>query len=138
MKNRNLTTAWMQYEEGRNYKRSIGLYGRVDENERFFRGDQWRGVDAGGLPTPVFNLIKRIGSYLVSAVLSYKLSIRYSDMGLPFAEPSDSTRKREETLDLLNRVNAFRWKKNAYKKTAIFKKHLMNFLLIKHRMSFRA
>ena len=71
MKNRNLTTAWKQYEEGRSYKNAIGLYNRVDENERFFRGDQWRGVDAGGLPTPVFNLIKRIGSYLVSAVLSY-------------------------------------------------------------------
>lgn len=112
MKNRNLTTAWKQYEEGRNYKRSIGLYSRVDENERFFRGDQWRGVDAGGLPTPVFNLVKRIGSYLVSAVLSYKLSIRYTDMGLPFTEPSDLNRRRKETVELLNRVNAFRWQKN--------------------------
>ena len=112
MKNRNLTTAWKQYEEGRGYKRSIGLYHRVDENERFFRGDQWRGVDAGGLPTPVFNLIKRIGSYLVSAVLSYKLSVRYEDMGLPFADPDDTTRSRAETVHLLNRITAYRWKKN--------------------------
>lgn len=112
MKNRNLITAWKQYEEGRGYKRAIGLYHRVDENERFFRGDQWRGVDAGNLPTPVFNLIKRIGSYLVSAVLSYKLSVRYVDMGIPFVDPSDRTRKREETLVGLNRVTASRWKKN--------------------------
>ncbi len=112
MKNRNLTTAWKQYEEGRAYKRTIGLYRRVDENERFYRGDQWRGVDAGGLPTPVFNLIKRIGSYLVSAVLSYKLTIRYTDMGIPYADPSDLTRRRQKTLEELNRITACRWKQS--------------------------
>lgn len=112
MKNRNLTTAWKQYEEGRSYKNAIGLYNRVDENERFFRGDQWRGVDAGNLPTPVFNLIKRIGSYLVSAVLSYKLSVHYADMGLPFVEEGEDTHRRREMMDLLNRVSAYRWKKN--------------------------
>lgn len=111
MKNRELTAAWKQYEEGRSYKNAIGLYNRVDENERFFRGDQWRGVDAGGLPTPVFNLIKRIGSYLVSAVLSYKLSVHYTDLGLPFAEEGEGSRLRGETLELLNRVTAYRWKK---------------------------
>ena len=46
---------WRQYEAGRNYKRQIGLYSRIDENERFYRGDQWRG--GGGLPKPVFNVI---------------------------------------------------------------------------------
>lgn len=112
MKNRNLTTAWKQYEEGRAYKRIIGLYNRVDENERFYRGEQWKGVDAGGLPTPVFNLIKRIGSYLISAVLSYKLTVRYDDMGIPYADPSDDTRLREETLEALNRVTACRWKQS--------------------------
>lgn len=112
MKNRNLTTAWKQYEEGRAYKRTIGLYRRVDENERFYRGDQWRGVDAGGLPTPVFNLIKRIGSYLISAVLSYKLTIRYTDTGIPYADPSDAVRKRAETLEELNRITAARWKQS--------------------------
>ena len=112
MKNRNLTTAWKQYEEGRAYKRTVGLYHRVDENERFYRGDQWRGVDAGGLPTPVFNLIKRIGSYLISAILSYNLTVRYEDTGIPYAEPSDATRKREATLEALNRVTACRWKQS--------------------------
>jgi hypothetical protein len=112
MKNRNLTTAWKQYEEGRAYKRTIGLYRRVDENERFYRGDQWRGVEAGGLPTPVFNLIKRIGSYLVSAVLSYKLTVRYTDLSIPYADPSDAVRHRQMTLEGLNRITACRWKQS--------------------------
>ncbi len=112
MKNRNLTTAWKQYEEGRAYKRTIGLYQRVDENERFYRGDQWKGVDAGGLPTPTFNLIKRIGSYLISAVLSYRLTVRYTDEGIPYADPSDATRLRVSTLEALNRVTACRWRQS--------------------------
>ncbi len=111
MKNRNLTTAWKQYEEGRAYKRTVGLYHRVDENERFYRGEQWRGVESGGLPTPVFNLIKRVGSYLISAILSYKLSVRYNDGGIPYADPSDATRARQATLEALNRVTACRWQK---------------------------
>ena len=111
MNNRNLTTAWKQYEEGRAYKRIIGLYHRVDENERFYRGEQWKGVEAGGLPTPVFNLIKRIGSYLISAVLSHQLTVRYEDHGIPYADPDGTTCLREETLDALNRVTACRWKR---------------------------
>ena len=56
---------WRQYEAGRNYKRQIGLYSRISENERFYRGDQWRGGE--GLPKPVFNVISRIVDYLVSS-----------------------------------------------------------------------
>ena len=56
---------WRQYEAGRNYKRQIGLYSRIAENERFYRGDQWRGGE--GLPKPVFNVISRIVDYLVSS-----------------------------------------------------------------------
>ncbi len=112
MNHRKLTTAWQQYEEGRAYKRIIGLYQRVDENERFYRGDQWRGVDAGGLPTPVFNLVKRIGSYLISSILSYRLSVQYTDHGLPFCRNEEEHRLREETVDSLNRITAYRWQQS--------------------------
>ncbi len=112
MKDKQLTEVWRQYEEGRAYKRQIGLYSRVDENERFYRGDQWKGVNAGALPTPVFNLVKRIASYLVSAVLNYKLSVRYVDTGLPFVEDSRMRRTEEDTLHALNRITGRRWKQS--------------------------
>lgn len=110
MKNKQLTEVWRQYEEGRAYKRQIGLYNRVDENERFYRGDQWKGIDSGGLPKPVFNIVKRIASYLMSAVLNYKLSVRYVDTGLPFVEDARTRAIGEETFLALNRITAMRWK----------------------------
>lgn len=106
------TEVWQLYEEGRAYKRQIGLYNRVDENERYYRGDQWKGIDSGGLPKPVFNMVKRIASYLVSAVLNYKLSVRYVDTGLPFIEDGRVRKNGEDTLHALNRITAMRWKQS--------------------------
>ena len=80
---------WRQYEAGRNYKRQIGLYSRIDENERFYRADQWRG--GGGLPKPVFNVISRVVDYLVSTAAVGDVKITYSDENLPFAEYVDLT-----------------------------------------------
>lgn len=101
--------AWRQYENGKNHKRSIGLYHRVDENEKFFRGDQWSSGSTEGLPTPVFNIVKRITNYLVSAVLYYKLSVRYVNRSLPYSDLSPRKKKVTDMLDLLNRMTAYSW-----------------------------
>ena len=69
------TTAWERYEAGRDYKRRIGLYSDVRRNERFYRGDQWRGVDSADLPKPVFNIIKRITDYMISSVARQPISV---------------------------------------------------------------
>ncbi|MBP3333748.1 MAG: hypothetical protein J6M35_06850 [Clostridia bacterium] len=102
-------TAWRQYESGKDHKRQIGLYRRVDENERFFRGDQWHGIASEGLPTPVFNIIKRITAYLISAILYYKLSVNYLNRSLPYSDPSPRKKKVSDMLDLLNKMHAYRW-----------------------------
>ena len=102
-------TAWRQYESGKDHKRQIGLYRRVDENERFFRGDQWHGIASEGLPTPVFNIIKRITAYLISAILYYKLSVNYLNRSLPYSDPSPRKKKVSDMLDLLNKMHTYRW-----------------------------
>ena len=67
--NTNMTKAWEQYEAGKAYKRRIGLYERVRQNERFYRGDQWFGSSAAAeLPKPVFNVIRRVVDYLICSV----------------------------------------------------------------------
>ena len=43
------TEEWQLYEQGKEYHYSIGLYDKVNTNERFYRGDQWEGVQSGGL-----------------------------------------------------------------------------------------
>ena len=59
---------WLQYEAGKDYKRRIGLYETVRQNERFYRGDQWHGVGAENLPKPVFNIVRRVADYLASTI----------------------------------------------------------------------
>lgn len=98
---------WQQYEAGRNYKRQIGLYSRIDENERFYRGDQWRG--GGDLPKPVFNVISRIVDYLVSSAAVGDVKITYSDENLPFAANSAEAQEISKAVSLLTRNAAYRW-----------------------------
>ncbi|MBQ9921445.1 MAG: hypothetical protein IJO52_04600 [Clostridia bacterium] len=78
MKNTGITSDWELYEAGREYNRTIGLYETIDKNERFYRGDQWHGVTSGGLPTPVFNIFKRVINYFISAISSQKISFNFS------------------------------------------------------------
>ncbi len=108
-KNKNVTTAWKQYESGKEHKRSIGLYRRIDENERFYRGDQWHGAVTDSLPTPVFNIVKRVTVYLVSAILYYKTSVHYKDKSLPYLEESPYKAKLKEALALLNQMTSYLW-----------------------------
>lgn len=77
--NTSLSKTWRQYESGRAYKRRLGLYARVRENERFYRGDQWYGTPTGDLPRPVFNVVKRITDYLVCSVVPQGADISFTD-----------------------------------------------------------
>ncbi len=72
------TNDWELYEKGVDFKTRINLYKEVEDNNRFFQGDQWHGVKSEGLPTPVFNIIKPVLRYKVSAVMQNNLKIRYS------------------------------------------------------------
>jgi len=105
------TPVWQQYEDGKEYKRRIQLYSTVRENERFFRGDQWRGVVSNGLPTPVFNIVSRIINYLVNAVMAYQIRVNYHDDSLPFLHQSADTDKILSYMDKLNRFTDYRFKR---------------------------
>ena len=101
------TEEWELYEKGKEYHHAIGLYDHVNTNERFYRGDQWEGVQSGGLPTPVFNLFRRIIDFFVSTVQSGAVKLRFS------AEtPSASEEARDSDMtDKLGRIVDFRWDK---------------------------
>lgn len=63
-------SVWKEFEKGCNFKNQIKLYDTVRDNENFFIGKQWEGVDANGLPTPVFNFIKRVVLFTVASISS--------------------------------------------------------------------
>lgn len=69
-----------EYMKGSAYKTSIGLYDTVKQNENFFVGKQWEGVVANGLPTPVFNFLKRVILYLVSSTMSDSIKLTASSL----------------------------------------------------------
>ena len=71
---------WKEYESGVTFKQQLNLYDTVKVNEDFYVGRQWEGVQSNGLPTPVFNYIKRIVLYLVASVATDNLKLNASPM----------------------------------------------------------
>ncbi len=75
-----------QFIEGASYKSAIGnkgLYEQTRINERFYIGDQWHGAKCGSdRPLVRHNIIKRIGDYKMSQILSGQFSVRFSADGI--------------------------------------------------------
>ena len=46
-----------EYRKGIEHKERIGLYETVRQNENFYLGKQWEGVNAPDLDKPVFNVL---------------------------------------------------------------------------------
>ncbi len=83
MREQNAMTAervWKEYQKGVQFKQDLNLYETVKVNEDFYVGRQWEGVQSNGLPTPVFNYIKRIVLYLVASVATDNLKLNASPM----------------------------------------------------------
>lgn len=78
-----------QYKKGMEFKASIGSKGIYEQsrlNERFYIGDQWHGAKCGNdRPLVRHNVIKRIGDYKISQILSDNPSVRFSAEGIPTA-----------------------------------------------------
>lgn len=61
---------WKAYDAGRAYKADIDLYDTVENNERFYVGDQWHGLNCPDILLIVVNVLKRTVSMLVAKVCS--------------------------------------------------------------------
>lgn len=70
-----------RYEKGYDFNQKIGLYDQVKVNEDFFIGNQWEGVQSNGLPTPTYNMFKRVINFQVSTITSDNMAIQA--VGLP-------------------------------------------------------
>jgi hypothetical protein len=88
------TKAWKLYESGKKYNNQLkpNYYDMVDANWAFFNGDQWRNVDAENMPKPVFNIIRRVITFLVASLTSSKTKIQFEPLqgteGLNQFDPS--------------------------------------------------
>ena len=69
-----------RYEKGYGFNQAIGLYDQVKVNEDFFIGNQWVGVESNGLPTPTYNMFKRVVNFQVSTITSDNMAIQVTGM----------------------------------------------------------
>ena len=72
---------WKEYEKGLDFNAKIGLDETVKMNENFFIGRQWEGIEANGLPTPVFNFLKRVVLFTVASVAASSVKMVATPMG---------------------------------------------------------
>lgn len=70
-----------RYDKGYDFNQQIGLYDQVKVNEDFFIGNQWEGVQSNGLPTPTYNMFKRVINFQVSTITSDNMTIQVT--GIP-------------------------------------------------------
>jgi hypothetical protein len=69
---------WEEYDKGRRYNESIGLYETVKQNENFFIGKQWERLNAPDFDKPVLNFLKRVVSYQISMIVSDDISANFT------------------------------------------------------------
>ena len=55
------TNEWDLYQRGVDFKNRIGLYQTAQDNNKFYQGDQWEGVESEGFLLP----------FLISSSLLY-------------------------------------------------------------------
>ena len=88
-----------QYEKAFAFNQQIGLYDTVKVNEDFFIGNQWEGVQSNGLPTPTYNMFKRVINFQVSTITSDNMAIQVTPM------PSTSTYTMQELEKIAEVIN---------------------------------
>ena len=69
---------WQKLLDGRKYNNSLEppYLDSVNLNIEMFNGNQWKNIETNGMPTPVFNIIKRAITFFVASITSSKTSIK--------------------------------------------------------------
>lgn len=89
--------AWDFYEKGLQFNNVIDLDETVKANENFFVGKQWEGVQSNGLPTPVFNILKRVVGFIIATITTDNLKVNATAL-----QNSLNTEAYEEAVRVVN------------------------------------
>lgn len=91
-------TVWREFEKALAFNEGINLADTVRVNEDFFVGRQWEGVKANGLPTPVFNIIKRVVLYLVATTATDNIAMAVNPMSDAYPTAQEGEEKTETDI----------------------------------------
>lgn len=106
------TEEWKQHQAGIDYNHKVDLYQTVNKNERFYAGDQWMGVVSNGLPTPVFNILKRIINYFVSSILSQNVTLQFIPENVGDSVTTEEEEKIKKASEILSNYSKTLFEKN--------------------------
>lgn len=100
------TTIWNLFEKGRSYHRQIGLFTDTDRNHRFYNGNQWEGVELGGIEPVQKNFIKPIVKYKCAVIHANLYAINFSSQNF---ESTAFQMEAKGICEMLNRYAARSW-----------------------------
>lgn len=106
-----ITQAWKEYEDGKNYNLRLNIYDDTDRNERFYAGDQWNGLNAPGMPTPVFNIFKRVINYFIAAIMQQPAKLIYTPMLANEVSDEADEQEMNEAAELLSSYSLTLWER---------------------------
>lgn len=89
---------WNRFQAGYDFNSQINLYDQVTVNENFFVGNQWEGVESNGLPTPTFNMFKRVVNFQVSTISPEEIAYRVLNM---FPVSNQDARELERVAEIV-------------------------------------
>lgn len=105
------TKAWNEVQSGKKYNTEINLYNTVNINEKFYAGIQWDGLDAPNMPTPVFNIAKRVIDYYVSALLMQPVKMKFvPELSNEYAD-SEQEEQMNRAATLISEYSDTLWEK---------------------------
>jgi len=107
-KNKNgYTDIWNEYRQGIEYNQNISYYRNSKINERFLSGDQWYGVDSKGLPTPQFNIFKRVFAFIRAYLKTSAIAVKFTAEGVDLSKSKEDMSNEEQliakTLEVLHK-----------------------------------
>lgn len=102
-------TVWSFYREGLGFNNQINLDDTVKSNRNFAIGKQWEGVNANGLPQPVFNILKRVTGFIIASITTDNLKVNVTPLAnspetKKFIEPARIVNEECDALMEHNRV----------------------------------
>ena len=87
-----------QFRKGLDFNNRLDLNETVENNENFFIGRQWEGVNSNGLPKPVFNFLKRVTLHQVANITSDNVTMHAQ----PLAAAPDDSGELEKLTTMVN------------------------------------
>lgn len=95
-----------EYQKMLGYNTAVNLDETVRANENFFIGKQWEGVDAKGLPTPVYNFLKQVVLFSVANITTDNIKMQATPLACE-RTPEDVERVAEVVNKEFDRLFEF-------------------------------